>query len=83
MSLLIELVVLSSTLQLALPASPLLKIKRVMGVRKAHVHKVSMRLTWYQKAVITARMTNTLAIISMPQKSIREMFAFRLDWFDK
>jgi len=68
---------LSSISQLALPASPLLKMKRVNGVKKARVHRVSIRLTWYQNAEITARMTNTLTTISMPQKSIRETFAFK------
>ena len=52
-------------------------MKRVNGVKKARVHRVSIRLTWYQNAEITARMTNTLTTISMPQKSIRETFAFK------
>ena len=61
---------LDTSSQLALPAKPLLKIKRVKGVRKAMVHKVSMRFTSIQKAVITPKMTRMLPIISIPQKSI-------------
>ena len=60
---------------MALPASPLLKMKRVTGVRKSSVQSVSIKFTEIQKATITDRMTATLPIISIPQKSIRLMLA--------
>ena len=48
-----------------------MKMNRVMGVRKRNVHKVSIKFTAEnQKAMMTARITATLPIMSMPQKSI-------------
>ena len=46
-------------------------MNRVTGVRKRNVHSVSIKFTAEnQKAMMTARITPTLPIMSMPQKSI-------------
>ena len=66
--------------QLAAPASPLLKMNKVTGVRKSSVHSVSIKLTETQKAMMTQRMTATLPIMSIPQKSMRARFAFMELW---
>ena len=63
--------------QLALPASPLLKMKSVTGVKNSNVHKVSIKLTEIQKAVMTLRIMAMLPIMNIPQKSICLMFAFK------
>ena len=63
----------------ALPANPLLKTKRVTGVRKANLQSVSIRFTSYQKAMMTPRIPRRLSIISEPQKSIFCIFALMVD----
>ena len=53
-------------------------MNKVMGVRKSIVHSVSIKLTAEnQKAMMTARITATLPIMSIPQKSIFFKFGER------
>ena len=61
--------------QLALPARPLLKMKRVTGVRNSNVQRVSIKLTEIQKAIMTPMMARTFSTSNMPQKSIILIFA--------
>ena len=64
--------------QFAVPPIPLLKMKRVTGVRASIVHSVSIKFTETQKAVMTARMPAMLSSMATPQKSTLLMLAERL-----
>ena len=56
-------------------------MNRVIGLRKSRIQRVSIKLTnASQKAMMTARMNATFAIISMPQKSILFVFAKRANY---
>ena len=69
--------------QLALPAKPLLKIKSVIGVKNNRYHRVSVSSTVVQNATNTPRMTATFRTMSIPQKSIRLIFALIEDCYIK